>query len=93
MFTTSPLKTFRPDGYHSGFYQKYWNIVGNKVVEFVRRVWEYPSVIVEVNQTDVYLIPKVHVPQMVGQLCHISIYNSNYKVVNQVVVNRLRESS
>lgn len=54
-----------PYGFSAGFYQRSWNVVGTKVSDFVRKVWEKPDEIVEVNQTDICLIPKVEQPHTV----------------------------
>lgn len=43
-----------------------------------------------INQTGIFLIPKVDQPQMLFQFLPISLYNAIYKVVNKVIVNRLK---
>lgn len=46
----------------AGFYQISWGIVGSTVCEFVSHVWNNPSEIAEVSQTDICPIPKVANP-------------------------------
>lgn len=46
----------------AGFYQILWGIVGSTVCEFVGHVWNNPSEIAEVSQTDICPIPKVANP-------------------------------
>jgi hypothetical protein len=46
-----------PGGFLAGFYQKSWDVVNEKVCEFVKDVWKNPSIISEANQTDICLIP------------------------------------
>lgn len=58
--------------------------------DFVKQVWANPSCIAEVNQTDICLIPKVNQPQIVAQFHPISLCNTLYKVVNKVIVDRLK---
>ncbi|MCH81151.1 putative non-LTR retroelement reverse transcriptase, partial [Trifolium medium] len=86
----SPWKAPGPDGFPAGFYQKSWGIVGKSVCDFVKKVWNEPSVIASVNQTDICLIPKVDHPESVSQFRPISLCNAIYKVVSKVMVERLK---
>jgi hypothetical protein len=90
LFSMSPWKAPGPDGFPAGFYQKAWGTVGNSVCEFVCNVWNNPSSIAMVNQTDICLIPKVHQPEYVTQFRPISLCNTIYKIVSKVVVERLK---
>jgi hypothetical protein len=86
-----PWKAPGPDGFPACFYQKAWDIVGGTMWNFVDKVWKNPSVISEVNHTDICLIPKVTQPDHVKQFRPISLCNTNYKIVSKVVVERLKE--
>lgn len=91
MFNMAPWKAPGPDGFPAGFYQHTWGIVGQHVCEFVKRVWEEPSLISTVNYTDICLIPKVEKPEFVDQFRPISLCNSLYKVVSKIIVARLKD--
>jgi hypothetical protein len=91
MFKMNPWKARGLGGFLAGFFQKSWSIVGNKVCGFVREVWSNPSLISEVNQTDICLIPKIQQPEYISQFCPISLCNTIYKVVSKVMVERLKE--
>ncbi|GAU31911.1 hypothetical protein TSUD_270960 [Trifolium subterraneum] len=91
LFNMHPWKAPGPDGFPAGFYQKSWEVVGETVCEFVNKVWEKPSEIAEVNQTDICLIPKITHPEYVKQFRPISLCNTNYKIVSKVVVERLKD--
>lgn len=69
----NPWKAPGPDSFPVGFYQKLWDILGSNVCDFVRRVWEKHDEIEVVNQTNIYLIPKVEQPITIMQFCPISL--------------------
>ncbi|MCH86993.1 putative ribonuclease H protein [Trifolium medium] len=91
VFNMNPWKAAGPDGYPAGFYQKSWEIVGETVCDFVVNAWSRPSIIEEVNQTDICLIPKVAQPEYIMQFPPISLCNTNYKILSKVIVERLKE--
>jgi hypothetical protein len=91
VFSMHPWKAPGPDGFPAGFYQKSWDVVGETVVRFVESVWHNPSLIEDVNKTDICLIPKVDSPEYVTQFIPISLCNTNYKIVSKVIVERLKE--
>src|SRR4051812_49814496 len=39
-FNMGPLKAPGPDGFHAIFYQKFWNVVGDSVFNFVKSILE-----------------------------------------------------
>lgn len=67
IFDMTPWKSLEPDGYHVGFFQQSWNVVGNNVCSFVQDLWDNPCKIQEINQTDICFIPKVKSPDKVIQ--------------------------
>ena len=50
-----------------------------------------PNKISVVNRTDIFLIPKINQPEFVNQFRLISLCNTTYKIVSQVVFERLKE--
>jgi hypothetical protein len=91
LFSMHPWKSPGPDGYPAGFYQQAWDILGESVTNFVRDAWLNPQVLGEVNYTDICLIPKIALPEYVGQFRLISLCNTLYKIFSKVVVNRLKD--
>lgn len=90
LFDMSPYKATGPDGFHAGFYQHTWSIIGDDITDMVRdflctgRVWD------GVNDTFLSLISKVKTPDNVAQLRLISLCNVKYKIVTKVITNRLK---
>lgn len=70
MFST---KSAGPDGFPTLFYQKYWNIVGYKIVQAGLNVLN--NDIRGLNNTYIALIPKVKAPQLVSNYRPISLCN------------------
>ncbi|PNX75251.1 ribonuclease H, partial [Trifolium pratense] len=91
LFAMQPWKAPGPDGFPAGFYQKAWGTVGGSVCEFVCGVWDNPSVVSSVNQTDICLIPKIQQPEFITQFRPISLCNTIYKIVSKVIVERLKD--
>ncbi|MCH79274.1 putative non-LTR retroelement reverse transcriptase [Trifolium medium] len=92
VFNMSPWKAPGLDGFPAGFYQKSWDIVGQSVCEFVKRVWSNPFGVRDINCTDICLIPKVDQPETIQQFRPISLCNTLYKVVSKVMTNRIKDT-
>jgi hypothetical protein len=92
VFSMKPWKAPGPDGFPAGFYQKSWSIVGRGVCDFVRNVWSNPTLLKEVNFTDICLIPKVDHPENIQQFRPISLCNTLYKIVSKVLTNRIKDT-
>lgn len=90
VFGMKPWKSPRPGKFPTGFYQKAWNKVGEKVCDFIKRLWNCPSEIMNIYQTDICLIPKVGAPQVVSQFRPIYLCNTIYKIASKMVVNRMK---
>lgn len=58
-----PFKAPGPDGIEAIFYQKYWNLVGKHVCDFVQNCFDSSSIPEEVNKTLISLIPKKGKPR------------------------------
>ena len=90
------LKSMKPykapglDGLHSGFFQKHWNCVGDSVKEEVRNIFLSCEMPAFLNQTFIALIPKQKGPETISHFRPISLCNTVYKLVTQILVQRLR---
>ena len=59
LWSLKPFKALSPDGLHAGFFQKFWYIVGNSVIEEVQNIFEDRRVLEALNSTHIALIPKI----------------------------------
>lgn len=87
------LKAFKApssDGLHAGFFQRFWPIVGDFVVEEVKRIFTERKILDCLNQTHIALIPKVQGIETLGNYHPISLCNIVYKVVTKIIVTRIR---
>ncbi|GKD68637.1 reverse transcriptase [Tanacetum coccineum] len=78
------------DGFPRLFFQKYWHIVGESVSKAVMQFFNNGSMLPFLNKTLVVLIPKVPVPEAIGEFRPISLYNFVYRVISKVMANRLK---
>lgn len=90
MFDMAPFKAPGPDGFHAGFYQNQWNIVGETVVRQTEEFLKTGIMPMNMNDTLVSLIPKVENPDMVSQFRPISLCNVCYKVITKAMTNRIK---
>lgn len=51
-------KAPRPDGFSPCLFQKFWHILGEKVMEFVQNMFQKGTVISDLNDALIFLIPK-----------------------------------
>lgn len=85
-----PYKALGPDGIHVGFFQHFWLVVGESVMEEVRKVFIEGKVPEYLNTTLIVLIPKIQGPENIGYYKPISLYNTIYKIISKVIVARIR---
>ena len=58
-----PTKTPGPDGMSPIFYQKYWDIIGNSIIDYVLNTFKLVVMSSGLNDTYICLIPKVKSPK------------------------------
>ena len=85
-----PLKAPGPDGFPALFYQAYWLIVGDQVVDFVMNVFSSGRLLREVNFTYIVFILKEGEVSSFSNLRPISLCNLSYKISSKLIANRLR---
>ena len=91
LFQMRPMKASRPDGMNTLFYQKFWHIVGDKVVSAVLDYLNSGVILPDINHTNIVLIPKVKKLEKMFDFWPISLCNVIYKIISKVLVNRLKQ--
>ncbi|XP_021766134.1 uncharacterized protein LOC110730620 [Chenopodium quinoa] len=86
----SPCKAPGPDGFHAIFYQKFWQVVGDDITNFVNNIVSGRISPKEINCTNVALTPKVKDPTSITQFRPISLCNVLFKVASKAMANRLK---
>ena len=86
----APLKSPDPDGMPPLFYQSYWSLVGNDVIEAILHYLNIGSLPSALGHSFITLIPKVKNPKHVSQYRPISLSNVLYRVFSKVLANRLK---
>ena len=73
-----------------GFFHRFWLIVGSSVSDEVKKVFVEKRVPEYLNRTHITLIPKIQIPETLGNYRLISQCNTVYKIVTKIIVARLR---
>lgn len=90
VFSMHPDKAAGPDGLNPAFFQSFWNIVERDVVNFCRNFVSTGTLPPGINESLVCLIPKIKVPQTMGDLRPISLCNVLVRILSKVMTNRLK---
>lgn len=85
-----PSKSPGLDGFSPIFYQRFWPLVWDDVVNAVRCFSESDTKMRQKHCTHVALIPKVKIPENMTQLRPISLCNVLYKIGSKALANRLK---
>lgn len=91
LFDMDPTKAPGADGMTAGFYQHYWDIIGDDVTNAVQSFFRTGQILRSFNHTQIVLIPKVKTPVQVSQYRPISLCNVLYKIIAKALANRLRD--
>jgi len=80
-----------PDGMPTLFYQTYWHIIGQDVIQFALHILNNEGDPSSVNHTFIALIPKVNNPTHPSNYRPISLCNVILKIVTKSIANRLKK--
>ena len=89
-FLLGPHKAPGPDGIPAFFFQEFWNMVKFDVINTVQAFFHSSSLFKPLNHTFINLVPKIAYPNEVTHFRPISLCNVVYKVMSELLVNRLK---
>ena len=72
------------------FYQNYWGIVGTSVTNMVLNVLNNNLPMIEINKTNISLIPKTSSPKKMTDFRPINLCNVIYKLISKILANKLK---
>lgn len=91
LFHMKPHKAPGPDGIYPFFFQKYWHMLSNDVVQFMNEFFHGSTPSNAVTDAAVVLIPKVQNPKAMSEFRPISLCNVLCKISLKTMANRLKE--
>lgn len=89
IFDMHPTKATGPDGFSAIFYQKFWDVVGDRVSTTCLNILNGNESVATWNDTLISLIPKIVEPSHLKDFCPISLCNFIYKIVAKALSNRI----
>lgn len=90
LYDMKPDKSPGPDGLTPGFFQHFWDIVGDDVVSFCESFRLSNTLPAGSNSTHLVLIPKISKPSTMGDLRPIALCNVLYKILAKAIANRIK---
>ncbi|XP_019162216.1 PREDICTED: uncharacterized protein LOC109158777 [Ipomoea nil] len=90
LFAMYPDKAPGPDGMNPGFYQRFWDIVGEDVSAFAVNCLNSGEIPGDLNATNIVFIPKKNDPTTVADLRPIALSNVLYRIMAKMIANRLK---
>jgi len=90
VFQMDPHKAPGSDGFGASLYQDNWVVIRGLLCAAIKDFFRSGKLLKEVNHTLITLIPKVANPKITAQYRPISLYNTMYKILAKILVNRMR---
>lgn len=79
------------DGFSSGFYHSFWNLLGTDIYREIQAFFTSGSMNPKINETHVCLIPKITAPKVAADYRLIALCNVRYKIIAKILTRRLQK--
>lgn len=79
-----------PDGLTALFYQKYWNIIGEDLMDYILNILNNKGNMKTINHTFISLIPKSNSPSTPSDFRLITLCNVIIKIITKTIANRIK---
>lgn len=83
-------KASGPDGIPNEFVKVYWNEIKSEIYQMMLKFYDNSLDLMQFNQADIIMIPKVEVPRFTSDFRPISVLCLIPKLIAKVLSNRLR---
>ena len=93
VFSIHSDKAPGPDGFSAGFYQSFWDVIGEDVYHDIQSFFETSHLQPRQNETHLRLIPKILSAKRVSDYRPIALCNTHYKIIAKVLTRRLQPNS
>ncbi|XP_019179165.1 PREDICTED: uncharacterized protein LOC109174381 [Ipomoea nil] len=90
LFSMYPDKAPGPDGMNPGFYQHFWDVVGNDVTSYIVNCLNTRTLPASLNDTNIILIPKKKNPERVSDYRPIALSNVVYRIMAKVITAQMK---
>lgn len=90
VWSLHPLKALSPNSFSRIFFRKFWQVVKEKVINFVKECFWLKSIPFASNKMYIVLVPKVVQPLSFDHFRPISLCNFSYKIVAKIIATRMR---
>lgn len=67
IFQMGPDKVSSPDVCPLSFFQRFWDVVGESVIQFVKEAFRRGTIPEEMNKVAIFLLPKIEETELLGQ--------------------------
>lgn len=79
-----------PDGMPALFYQSYWEVIGNDIIDYVLKILNHNGDPGNINHTHLCLIRKIKHPSLPSDYRPIALCNVLLKIVTKTIANGLK---
>lgn len=90
IFQMGPDKVSSPDVCPLSFFQRFWDVVGESVIQFVKEAFRRGTIPEEMNKVAIFLLPKIEETESLSKFRPIALCNVLIKIISKVLASRLQ---